>query len=112
MDLSDSPVMSCPTDTAKGKLEKTLGFVEKVAMLTWMIKGDEGKAGVAATTAMQVGLEVWNMVTKESEITALREHTLLSIVEFIKQNPRASEDAIQTELARRIELFAAQVSAL
>ncbi|XP_022647903.1 uncharacterized protein LOC111260621 [Varroa jacobsoni] len=61
-----------------------------------------------------VGLRLINQITASLQLNtdpnkALRTQTVLSIVEYIKTNPRCREDELQAQIMRQIEAFAQSV---
>ncbi|KAM6944368.1 uncharacterized protein PEZ65_002233 [Lycodopsis pacificus] len=86
---------------------------QQVALLRWLSsQTDEDRTVLAAVTGVQVGRELLNRFTGQDRVDAYKSECILSISEFLRQNPRASQAVINAEVEKRVLVFAARVKAL
>ncbi|KAK9521995.1 hypothetical protein VZT92_018494 [Zoarces viviparus] len=86
---------------------------QQVALLRWLSsQTDEDRTVLAAVTGVQVGRELLNRFTGQDRVDAYKSECILSISEFLRQNPRASQAVINGEVEKRVLVFAARVKAL
>lgn len=53
--------------------------------------------------------QLWKKLTREEEIEAYRNEALLAIAEFVKKNPRATEEQILKEVQTQIDAFVQKI---
>uniref|UniRef100_A0A8C2XEN8 Si:ch211-191j22.3 n=1 Tax=Cyclopterus lumpus TaxID=8103 RepID=A0A8C2XEN8_CYCLU len=86
---------------------------QQVALLRWLSsQTDEDRMLLAAVTGVQVGRELLNRFTGQDKVDAYKSECILSISEFLRQNPRASQADVSAEVEKRVLVFAARVKAL
>ncbi|KAK1892318.1 Galactose/methyl galactoside import ATP-binding protein MglA [Dissostichus eleginoides] len=86
---------------------------QQMALLRWLSsQTDEDRTFLAAVTGVQVGRELLNRFTGQDKVDAYKRECILSISEFLQQNPKASQADINTEVEKRVLVFATQVKAL
>lgn len=91
----------------------TAQLFQQVALLRWLSsQTDEDRRVLVAMTGIQVGRELLNRITGQDKVDAYKRACILSIAEFVHQNPRASQAQINAEVEKRVLDFAAQVKAL
>ncbi|CAB1428891.1 unnamed protein product [Pleuronectes platessa] len=88
-------------------------LLQQVALLRWLTSDTpEDRRILAAVTGVQVGRELLNRITGQDQVDTCKRECILSISEFVRQNPGASQDVINSEVEKRVLLFAAQVKAV
>lgn len=86
---------------------------QQVALLRWLnSQTEEDRRILAAVTGIQVGRELLNRITGQDKVDAYKRDCVLSIAQFLRQNPRASQAQINAEVEKNVLLFAARVKAL
>ncbi|TNN52225.1 hypothetical protein EYF80_037581 [Liparis tanakae] len=86
---------------------------QQVALLRWLSsQTDEDRMLLAAVTGVQVGRELLNRFTGQDKVDAYKSECVLSISEFLRQNPGASPADVSAEVEKRVLVFAARVKAL
>uniref|UniRef100_A0AAX7U645 Uncharacterized protein n=1 Tax=Astatotilapia calliptera TaxID=8154 RepID=A0AAX7U645_ASTCA len=84
-----------------------------VALLRWLnSQTEEDRRILAAVTGVQVGRELLNRLTGQDKVDAYKRDCVLSIAQFLRQNPRASQAQINAEVEKNVLLFATRVKAL
>ncbi|AWP07769.1 Hypothetical protein SMAX5B_015250 [Scophthalmus maximus] len=88
-------------------------LIQQMALLRWLSSQSEEDRGLlAAVTGLQVGRELLNRITGQDKVDTYKRDCILSISEFVRQNPGASQADLNTEVQKRVVLFAARVRAL
>ncbi|XP_045890817.1 uncharacterized protein LOC123960216 [Micropterus dolomieu] len=88
-------------------------LLQQMALLRWLNSQSEEDRGIlTAVTGVQVGLELLNRITGQDKVDAYKRECILSISQFVRENPRASTAAINAEVEKRVLLFAARVKTL
>ncbi|KAF7646679.1 hypothetical protein LDENG_00183910 [Lucifuga dentata] len=88
-------------------------LLQQVALLRWLSSQSEVDRGfLAAVTGVQVAKELLNRISGQDQVDAYKRECILSVAEFIRQNPGASQAKINAEVEKRVLLFAARVEAL
>uniref|UniRef100_A0A3B3HQ77 Si:ch211-191j22.3 n=1 Tax=Oryzias latipes TaxID=8090 RepID=A0A3B3HQ77_ORYLA len=72
----------------------------------------EDRRALAVVTGLRVGGELLNRITGQDKVDAYKKACILNIVQFLQQNPRASQAQINAEVQKNVVVFAAQVRAL
>ncbi|XP_064600775.1 uncharacterized protein LOC135466951 [Liolophura sinensis] len=84
----------------------------QIATLGWLQGSDESKKLMENLTQLRVGYELWQRVSGQRELDALRNQTILSICKYVKDHPKATKDVLAKEVARQIQHFAEEVEKL
>ncbi|XP_051250454.1 uncharacterized protein LOC127360205 [Dicentrarchus labrax] len=88
-------------------------LIQQMALLRWLSsQSDEDRTILTAVTGIQVGRELLNRITGQDEVDAYKRECILSISQFLRENPRASQAVINAEVEKRVLVFAARVRAL
>ncbi|KAM9394369.1 uncharacterized protein KZ484_005426 [Pholidichthys leucotaenia] len=88
-------------------------FFQQVALLRWLnSESDEDRSILAALTGVRVGQQLLNRITNQDKVDAFKRDCILSTVEFLRKNPKASQERINCEVEKNVALFAARVAAL
>jgi len=83
----------------------------QIGVLAFLNGGEEGKTLYNAFVAGQVCYEVYKRLTL-SQTDVLRAETILRISNYVKNNPRASQAQLKSEVEKEIQLFAQKVADL
>ncbi|KAJ8372612.1 hypothetical protein AAFF_G00280770 [Aldrovandia affinis] len=88
-------------------------LIQQLALLNWLQTDSvESKAMLTAVTGAQVAKEVLDRLTGQSKVDAYRRECILSVAEFVKSNPRASQAELTAAVEERVRLFAVRVQEL
>ncbi|MED6243106.1 hypothetical protein ATANTOWER_015040 [Ataeniobius toweri] len=88
-------------------------LIQQMALLQWLSSQSEAdRKMLAVVTGVQVGRELLNRITGQDKVDAYKRDCTLSIADFIKKNPRASQAQINAEVEKNVLIFAARVKAL
>lgn len=88
-------------------------LIQQMALLRWLAsQTEEDRRMLTAVTGLQVGRELLNRITGQDKVDAYKSECILSIAQFVQENPRASQAAINAEVEKRVLIFAARVKAL
>uniref|UniRef100_A0A671UM49 Si:ch211-191j22.3 n=1 Tax=Sparus aurata TaxID=8175 RepID=A0A671UM49_SPAAU len=88
-------------------------LIQQMALLRWLGSDtDEDRRMLAVVTGLQVGRELLNRITGQDQVDAYKRECILGISQFLRENPRASQATINTEVEKRVLVFAARVKAL
>uniref|UniRef100_A0A3Q4GNZ6 Si:ch211-191j22.3 n=1 Tax=Neolamprologus brichardi TaxID=32507 RepID=A0A3Q4GNZ6_NEOBR len=91
----------------------TAQLFQQVALMRWLnSQTEEDRRILAAVTGVQVGRELLNRITGQDKVDAYKRDCVLSIAQFLRQNPRASQAQINAEVEKNVLLFATRVKAL
>ncbi|KAK5870591.1 hypothetical protein PBY51_003526 [Eleginops maclovinus] len=86
---------------------------QQMALLRWLSsQTDEDRTFLTAVMGVQVGRELLNRFTGQDKVDAYKRECILSISEFLQQNPQASQANITSEVEKRVLVFATKVKAL
>ncbi|XP_072031620.1 uncharacterized protein [Amphiura filiformis] len=90
----------------------TPDLIQQIALLAYLNKGEEGERFYKLVTAGRVWYEVYRRVSDQDEIEAARAQCILAIAEYVKKNPKASQEEVAKEVGKHIQEFAAKVDAM
>lgn len=82
-------------------------LIQQIGDLNWLT--NDNTEFLTGVTMARVGYELYQRVSGERELKALRAETISNIVKYIKANPKASKEEMQKEIAKQIWLFAQKV---
>uniref|UniRef100_A0A672RZT7 Si:ch211-191j22.3 n=1 Tax=Sinocyclocheilus grahami TaxID=75366 RepID=A0A672RZT7_SINGR len=84
-----------------------------LALLGWL-KTDsvQCKELLTALTGVQVARELLDRLSGQSQIDAYRRECIQSIADYVKKNPRVSQQELNAEVEKKVLLFASRVQAL
>lgn len=88
-------------------------LIQQLALLGWL-KTDsaECKELLTAVTGMQVARNLLDRLTGQKQIDAYKVECIQSIADFVKRNPRASQQELNAVVEKNVLLFASRVQAL
>ncbi|KAJ0019125.1 hypothetical protein NQD34_006694 [Periophthalmus magnuspinnatus] len=98
--------------TSGGEMSNT-ELLQQMALWQWLTSQSEDDRGVlASVTGVRLASELFNRITGQDQINAFKRECIVGIADFLKQNPGATEAQINSEVEKRVVLFAARVQAL
>uniref|UniRef100_A0AAV2MPH4 Uncharacterized protein n=1 Tax=Knipowitschia caucasica TaxID=637954 RepID=A0AAV2MPH4_KNICA len=84
-----------------------------LALWRWLTsQSEEDRGHLASVTGVRLASELYNRVTGQDQIEAFKKECIVGIADFIKQNPGATEAQLNSELEKRVLVFAARVQTL
>ncbi|PAA58976.1 hypothetical protein BOX15_Mlig013167g5, partial [Macrostomum lignano] len=63
-------------------------------------------------TGLSIGQHLYNQVSGQAELAALRQKVVLNIVDYIKKHPKPSEDELAKVVLKEVEAFTKAVEKL
>lgn len=66
---------------------------------------DQAENFYKAVVAARLLRHFWKKLSRRNEIEACRNEAILAIAEFVKNNPRATEQQVLTEIQKQIDKF-------
>lgn len=80
-------------------------LIQRLALLAYVHKGEESKDLYKAIIAAKILKGIYDDCTNQESVNQAREETILEIVQYVKNHPRASERELQQEVEKQIALF-------
>ncbi|XP_048733780.1 uncharacterized protein LOC125649948 [Ostrea edulis] len=80
-------------------------LLQQIGTLVWAINDDKAPKLVENLAAFRIGYEVYERLSGEREVDALRNQTILAIAKFVKDHPKASKEELVKEISKQIWLF-------
>ncbi|XP_060589830.1 uncharacterized protein LOC132745014 [Ruditapes philippinarum] len=81
-------------------------IIQTIAALQWI----HGDSAMSEKVAMfRLGYEVYQRMSGEREVDALRAQTIAAIAKYVKDHPKAKREDLQKEIAKHIFAFAHKV---
>lgn len=88
-------------------------LIQQVALWQWLkSQSDEDRGVLASVTGARLASEIYKRLTGQDQIQAFKRECIVGVAEFLRQNPGATEEQINSELEKQVLLFAARVQAL
>jgi len=88
-------------------LENNLDLLQQLALQSFVNNGD--KKFYNLVTNLRVGNECYQRLSGKRKIQQAKVECIKNITEFIKENPKASQDEIKNIVHQQIAMFAATV---
>ncbi|XP_060587449.1 uncharacterized protein LOC132742964 [Ruditapes philippinarum] len=85
-------------------------MLQTIATLQWIQNGDSGM--LEKLSSFRVGYEIYQRMSGEREVDALRTQTIAGIAKYVKDHPNAKKEELQKEIAKHIFAFAHKVENL
>ncbi|ESO96446.1 hypothetical protein LOTGIDRAFT_214570 [Lottia gigantea] len=85
-------------------------FLQDLGTLNFINSGD--KEMLQRVTGARVAAYVFDKLTNEQEIEALRTATILSISKYVKDHPKASKEEMVKEIGKQIYEFQKKIESL
>ena len=82
-------------------------LIQEFATLLWVQKGEDDL--LKKITSARIVNELYQRVSGENEVEALRNATITKIAKWVKEHPKATKEEMTKELAKQITLFAKKV---
>ena len=84
----------------------TAEMLQQIGTLTWAMNDDNSPKMVENLTAMRIGYELYQRLSGQRDVDALRNQTIMAIAKFVKDHPKASKEELTKEISKQIALFA------
>jgi len=88
-----------------GLLDKHGDTAQQAALLAYLKNGEEAQPYLEAVLTARLAGTVYKQISKEDQYEAARNETILSIAQWVKEHPRATQAQTQEEVGKQIELF-------
>ncbi|OWF38606.1 hypothetical protein KP79_PYT09928 [Mizuhopecten yessoensis] len=82
-------------------------LIQQIADLDWL--HNDKTDFLKEVTTLRVGYELYQRLSGERELAAMRAETIANIAKFVKGNPKATKQELQKEVAKQIWLFSQKV---
>ncbi|KAK7479450.1 hypothetical protein BaRGS_00029266 [Batillaria attramentaria] len=82
-------------------------LLQQIGTLVWTSTGDSTTAEQLAK--VRIGYELYQRLSGEREMDALRNQTTVNIAKWIKEHPKASKEETSKEIGNQIMAFAQAV---
>ncbi|XP_077418539.1 uncharacterized protein LOC144049459 [Vanacampus margaritifer] len=90
-----------------------LDLFQQVALLRWLSsQSPEDRALLAASTRVRVANQLLARLTGRPQLDAYKRDCILSVAQFVRENPSATPAALNAHVEKSVALFAARVAAL
>jgi hypothetical protein len=80
-------------------------LLQQIGTLVWAVNDDKAPKFVENMAAFRIGYEVYERLSGEREVDALRNQTIMAIAKFVKDHPKASKEELLKEISKQILLF-------
>ncbi|XP_026859594.2 uncharacterized protein LOC113573493 [Electrophorus electricus] len=88
-------------------------LMQQLALLGWLTTDSVAcKEFLTAVTGIQVAREVLNRLSGQGKVDAYRKECIQNVADFVRRNPRASQQELNAEVEKNVHLFASRVQAL
>ncbi|XP_033624411.1 uncharacterized protein LOC117287903 [Asterias rubens] len=87
-------------------------LIQQMALLAWMNKAEGGEEFYQLITQARIWYEMYQRISCTDEIDAAKVQTIMAIVDYVKKNPRASQDEMAKEIEKHVQLFVEKIDAL
>lgn len=85
-------------------------LLQQIGLLSWLHNNDTDL--ISKVTGARVAYEVYQRLSGEREVEALRNQTIMAIAKFIKEHPKASKEELTKEVSKQIWLFSQRIEKL
>lgn len=82
-------------------------LIQEFATLLWVEKGEDDL--MKKVTSARIVYELYQRLTGENEMDAMRNETIAKIAKWVKEHPKATKEEVSKELSKQITLFAKKV---
>lgn len=80
-------------------------LMQQIGTLMWAVNDDKAPKMVENMAAMRVGYEVYQRLSGQRDVDALRNQTIMAIAKYVKDHPKASKEELLKEISKQIALF-------
>jgi len=87
-----------------------MNMLDQISTLVWANSGNTDLAEKLA--AARLMSDLWQKLSGDNEVDALRNETILKIAKFVKENPNASKEKLSEAIGTYISEFASNVEKL
>lgn len=80
-------------------------LMQQIGTLMWAVNDDKAPKMVENMAAMRVGYEVYQRLSGQRDVDALRNQAIMAIAKYVKDHPKASKEELLKEISKQIALF-------
>lgn len=85
-------------------------LLQQIGLLSWLHNNDTDL--ISKVTGARVAYEVYQRLSGEKEVEALRNQTIMAIAKYVKEHPKASKEELTKEVSKQIWLFSQKIEKL
>ncbi|CAN7950351.1 unnamed protein product [Ixodes pacificus] len=104
-----SPLLKDGGDLLQQVSADNLELLEQIGLYLSLEKVENADKFYKAVVGVRLLQHFWKKLNREDEIEAHRNEALLAIADYIKKNPRATEEQILKEIQKQIDIFVAKI---
>uniref|UniRef100_A0A3Q3D1L8 Si:ch211-191j22.3 n=1 Tax=Hippocampus comes TaxID=109280 RepID=A0A3Q3D1L8_HIPCM len=98
--------------TGEGQMSN-LDLFQQVALLRWLSSdSSEDRGLLTLATGIRVAHQLLGRLTGQPRVDAYKKECILSVAQFVRENPRATPATVNAHVEKSVALFAARVAAL
>merc|ERR1712189_93866 len=88
-------------------------FFSEIATLGFISGNDAGKNALEVMSSLKIANEIYQRLNEDdNRLELLRAKTILRISDYVKKNPRASEEQLAKEVQKEIQQFATEAAVI
>ncbi|XP_062621874.1 uncharacterized protein LOC134283447 [Saccostrea cucullata] len=80
-------------------------LLQQIGTLVWAVNDDKAPKMVENMAALKIGYELYQRLSGQRDVDALRNQTIMNIAKFVKDHPKASKEELTKEVSKQIWLF-------
>ncbi|CAL1300993.1 unnamed protein product [Larinioides sclopetarius] len=84
-------------------------LVQRLSLLAYVHRGDDSKDLYKAIIVAKILKGFYDDCNRHDEVDAARDEAILTIVQYVKDHPRATERELQREVEKQIALFVEKI---
>ncbi|GIY31724.1 uncharacterized protein CDAR_47221 [Caerostris darwini] len=84
-------------------------LIQRLSLLAYVHRGDDSKDLYKAIIAAKILKSFYDDCTKQDDVEAAKNETILAIAQYVKEHPRASERELQHEVEKQLAIFAEKI---
>ncbi|XP_075555954.1 uncharacterized protein LOC142588266 isoform X1 [Dermacentor variabilis] len=104
-----SPLLRDGGDLLQQVSADNLELLEQIGLFLSLEKVEHADKFYKTVVGARLLQHLWKKLSKEDEIEAHRNEALLAIAEYVKKNPRATEEQILKEVQTQIDAFVQKI---
>ncbi|CAN7999866.1 unnamed protein product [Ixodes hexagonus] len=104
-----SPLLKDGGDLLQQVSADNLELLEQIGLYLSLEKVENAEKFYKTVVGVRLLQHFWKKLSREDEIEAHRNEALLAVADYIKKNPRATEEQILKEIQKQIDIFVAKI---
>ncbi|XP_077457311.1 uncharacterized protein LOC144074649 [Stigmatopora argus] len=98
--------------TGEGQMSN-MDLLQQMALLKCLNSENlEDRGLLTAVTGVRIANELLERLTGQKQVDAFKRECILSVAQYVRENPRASPTDVNAHVEKSVALFAARVKAL